>query len=56
MIIPTPEFDPMYAQDGVPFREKMLARIARDFGDELGAARLEEIARAASSESLLLAA
>lgn len=35
MIIPTPEFDPLFAQDGVPFREKMNAYIAREFSDLL---------------------
>ncbi len=38
MIIPTPEFDPLFAQDGVPFREKMNAYIAREFADLLGPA------------------
>lgn len=36
MIIPTPEFDPMFADDGVPFREKMIAYIEREFSDILG--------------------
>lgn len=36
MIIPTPEFDPMYADDGVPFRDKMLGYIEREFADVLG--------------------
>lgn len=35
MIIPTADFNPMFAQDGVPFREKMLAYIGREFGDLL---------------------
>ena len=39
MIIPTPEFDPFYADDGMPFRDKMLARIEREFGDLLGRRR-----------------
>ena len=29
MIIPTAEHDPMYADDGVPFRTKMIHRIAK---------------------------
>lgn len=37
MILPTPEFDPMYAHDGVPFREKMIQYIQREFSDFLGA-------------------
>ena len=36
MILPTPEFDPMFANDGIPFRTKMLARIEQDFSDLLG--------------------
>lgn len=36
MIIPTPEYDPMYADDGTPFQEKMVDYIAREFGDMLG--------------------
>lgn len=36
MIIPTPEYDPMYADDGVPFRTKMIQYIAREFSDLLG--------------------
>jgi hypothetical protein len=36
MIIPTPAFDPMFADDGVPFRDKMLAYIRREFSDLLG--------------------
>lgn len=36
MIIPTPEFDPMFAEDGVPFRIKMINYIDREFGDLLG--------------------
>ena len=41
MIIPTPEFDPLFARDGVPFREKMNAYIAREFADLLGPASPE---------------
>jgi len=37
MILPTPEFDPMFADDGVPFREKMIRCIQREFSDLLGA-------------------
>ncbi len=36
MIIPTAEFDPMFADDGVPFAEKMNAYIVREFADLLG--------------------
>jgi hypothetical protein len=35
MIIPTAEFDPMFANDGIPFREKMLAYLEREFADLL---------------------
>ncbi len=37
MIIPTPEFDPMFADDGVPFQTKMILYIRREFPDLLGA-------------------
>lgn len=33
MIIPTPEFDPLFATDGVPFRTKMIDYIRREFAD-----------------------
>lgn len=36
MIIPTPEFDPLFADDGEPFRAKMLRYIEREFADLLG--------------------
>jgi hypothetical protein len=36
MIIPTPEFDPLFAQDGVPFQTKMIEYIRREFSDLLG--------------------
>ena len=36
MIIPTPEFDPMFANDGTPFRTKMTRWIEREFQDLLG--------------------
>jgi len=36
MIIPTPEFDPLFAEDGVPFRTKMTQYMEREFGDLLG--------------------
>ncbi|QDU97021.1 hypothetical protein [Lignipirellula cremea] len=39
MIIPTPEFDPMYAHDGIPFEQKMIAYIDREFSDLLGPRR-----------------
>ena len=37
MIIPTPEFDPMFAEDGAPYRDKMVNYIRREFAAELGA-------------------
>lgn len=37
MIIPTPEYDPLFADDGVPFSEKMRQTIRREFSDVLGA-------------------
>jgi hypothetical protein len=36
MIIPTADFDPMFAEDGVPFRAKMIAYIRQEFADLLG--------------------
>ena len=36
MIIPTSESDPLFAEDGTPFREKMLVWIQREFADVLG--------------------
>jgi hypothetical protein len=36
MIIPTPEYDPLFADDGVPFREKMVRYIRREYADLLG--------------------
>ena len=36
MILPTPEFDPLFADDGVPFRTKMLRYIEQEFSDILG--------------------
>lgn len=36
MIVPTAEYDPMFANDGVPFREKMIQYIQHEFGDVLG--------------------
>ena len=36
MIIPTPEFDPLFADDGVPFRTKMFDYIRREFADLVG--------------------
>lgn len=36
MIIPTPEFDPLFAEDGIPFRIKMIAWIERNFSDMVG--------------------
>ena len=36
MILPTPEFDPLFAEDGIPFRTKMLGYIEQEFSDILG--------------------
>ena len=36
MIIPTPDFDPLFADDGIPFRTKMLGYIEQEFADILG--------------------
>ena len=36
MIIPTPDFDPLFAEDGIPFGLKMLQYIQREFADLLG--------------------
>ncbi len=36
MIIPTPEFDPLFADDGIPFGLKMRQYIQREFADPLG--------------------
>lgn len=39
MIIPTAEFDPLFADDGVPFQTKMVQYIQREFEDILGGRR-----------------
>jgi hypothetical protein len=39
MITPTPEYDPMFADDDIPLRTKMIQYIEREFGDLLGAHR-----------------
>ena len=36
MIIPTPDFDPLFADIGIPFGLKMRQYIQREFADELG--------------------
>jgi hypothetical protein len=36
MIIPTPEFDPLFAEGGISFKTKMIEYIKREFGDVLG--------------------
>ena len=36
MIVPTPEYDPLFARDGAPFQVKMLVYIQREFADILG--------------------
>ena len=36
MIIPTPDFDPLFADDGIPFGLKMRQYIQREFADQLG--------------------
>lgn len=35
MIIPTPQFDPLFAVDDIPFRSKMLDYIEREFSELL---------------------
>jgi hypothetical protein len=35
MIIPTSEFDPLFAEDGIPFRTKMIEYIKREFTEFL---------------------
>lgn len=59
MIIPTAEFDPLFADDGIPFRTKMHQYIQREFADllELRAAtweRDEEQAPRTDSTSIIL--
>jgi hypothetical protein len=39
MIIPTSDYDPLFADDGVPFRTKMMQYIEREFADLLGSRR-----------------
>ena len=39
MIIPTAEYDPLFADDGIPFRTKMIRYIEREFSDLLGSRR-----------------
>ena len=36
MIQPTPAFDPLFKQDGIPFQAKMIQYIQREFADVLG--------------------
>jgi hypothetical protein len=36
MIIPTPEFDSLFTEDGISFRTKIIEYIKREFGDLLG--------------------
>lgn len=36
MIIPTAEYNPMFADDGIPFRDKMIDYILCEFSDTLG--------------------
>lgn len=36
MIVPTPEHDAMFLDDGIPFRERMVAYIHAHFGGLLG--------------------
>ena len=58
MILPTPEFDPLFADDGIPFRTKMLGYIEQEFADILGDRRrlltshsgLERLAELISSQ------
>lgn len=36
MIAPTSDFDPLFADDGIPFAEKMRGYIQAEFADVLG--------------------
>lgn len=36
MILPTPTFDPLFSNDGIPFQIKMIQYIQREFADLLG--------------------
>jgi len=36
VIIPTADYDPLFAEDGIPFRIKMIRYIEREFADVLG--------------------
>ena len=36
MIIPTSDFDPLFADDGIPFGLKMRQYIQREYADQLG--------------------
>ena len=51
MIIPTPDFDPLFAQDGIPFAEKMQVYIHREFGDLLQHHHLERLDNPRNTES-----
>lgn len=37
MILPTPEFDPLFSNDDRPLRDRMIDYIRREFSDLLGA-------------------
>lgn len=52
MIIPTAEFDPLFARDGKPFQEKMWDYIRREFADLLGPQAADQTA----AEALAVAA
>jgi hypothetical protein len=36
MILPTPQHDPLFAEDGTSFRQRMIRYIEREFADVLG--------------------
>ncbi|MEO8494969.1 MAG: hypothetical protein ABI614_07855 [Planctomycetota bacterium] len=58
MIIPTAEYDPMFADDGVPFRDKMIDYILREFSDTLGAQtglRRRDVLAAVTGKDVLIA-
>jgi len=42
MIIPTPEFDPFFAHDEIPFQEKMRGYIEREFSELIDPRQLQQ--------------
>ena len=53
MIIPTPEFDPLFADEGVPFKSRMLQYIHNEFG---GMPEVQSIYSTEQAEDAILAA